>query len=208
MHGSIHSDLSEITRTSRSWRCKARRVGMLGVASDSQQPNALGFASPHHVLAIVERDRRGEARYRLERDCCSLRRHGRAAKSAFSSLALMTVIEHSIVSVPETGSGQDRAAAVALGNGLLVALADGAGGASNGALAAQAIVDVAARGGDPVEVLIACDERLQDLGLATAVLANVTSAAIVGASVGDSGAWLIGEHDVIDLTEHQHRKPL
>jgi len=120
----------------------------------------------------------------------------------------MTAIEHAIVSVPETGSGQDRAAAVAQGNGLLVVLADGAGGASNGALAAHAVVDAATRGGDPVEVLVACDERLQNIGLATAVIANVTSAAIVGASVGDSGAWLIGDDHVTALTERQHRKPL
>jgi len=116
-------------------------------------------------------------------------------------------MEHAILSIPEKATGQDRAVVIPRAGGLLIALADGAGGASNGALAAQAVIDAAVRSDDPVEVLLACDELLQNVGLTTAVVVHVGDE-VSGASVGDSGAWLIGEHDVIDLTERQHRKPL
>jgi len=92
-------------------------------------------------------------------------------------------------------------------DGLLIALADGAGGASNGALAAQAVIDAAARGGDPTETLLECDEYLQNVGLTTAIIMHVGDGGVVGASVGDSAACRI-DRDVIDLTERQHRKPL
>jgi serine/threonine protein phosphatase PrpC len=115
-------------------------------------------------------------------------------------------MEHVIVSAPEKASGQDRAVVIPRADGLVVALADGAGGASNGALAAQAVVDVAVRG-DPADVILACDEHLRNVGLTTAIIVHVRADAVSGASVGDSAAWLI-DGEVIDLTEHQRRKPL
>jgi len=115
-------------------------------------------------------------------------------------------MEHTIVSVPEKATGQDRAVVIPRAGGLVVALADGAGGASNGALAAQAVVDVAVRG-DPADVILACDEHLRNVGLTTAIIVHVRADAVSGASVGDSAAWLI-DGEVIDLTEHQRRKPL
>jgi len=116
-------------------------------------------------------------------------------------------VEHTIVSVPEKIAGQDRAVVIPRADGLVVALADGAGGASNGALAAQMVVDAAARRGDPAELLLTCDEHLQNVGLTTAIIVHVRANAVCGASVGDSAAWLI-DGEVIELTEHQRRKPL
>jgi serine/threonine protein phosphatase PrpC len=42
----------------------------------------------------------------------------------------------------------------------------------------------------------------------TGVVLTITSQGVVGASVGDSGAWVIRADDYIDLTSCQHRKPL
>jgi PPM family protein phosphatase len=44
-------------------------------------------------------------------------------------------------------------------------------------------------------------------GETTAVVAVVTRRGIAGASVGDSGAWIVTETGHEDLTENQHRKP-
>ncbi|HEV7558771.1 MAG TPA: hypothetical protein VGO00_25040, partial [Kofleriaceae bacterium] len=89
----------------------------------------------------------------------------------------------------------------------MVALADGAGGTGNGAAAAQAIVDAVETGaGDWCALLEDLDGRL-DGAQATAVIVSVRER-ITGVSVGDSGAWLVRDGDIIDLTEHQRRKPL
>jgi serine/threonine protein phosphatase PrpC len=45
-------------------------------------------------------------------------------------------------------------------------------------------------------------------GECTAAVASMTDRGIVGASVGDSGAWLVRERDFVNLTENQRRKPL
>src|SRR5262245_25397084 len=103
-----------------------------------------------------------------------------------------------------------------LGDRILIALADGAGGTPNGGpaakLAVRAILEHEPRL-DPaawVLCLTEIDRRLSEGGSGgetTAVAAMISSDAIVGASVGDSGAWFIGEKDCVDLTEGQERKP-
>jgi hypothetical protein len=45
-------------------------------------------------------------------------------------------------------------------------------------------------------------------GQCTAVVVEISEGRLVGASVGDSGAWLLTGKAIIDLTENQHRKPL
>jgi serine/threonine protein phosphatase PrpC len=37
---------------------------------------------------------------------------------------------------------------------------------------------------------------------------EVSGSVVFGASVGDSGAWMIGPKGIVDLTRHQLRKPL
>jgi PPM family protein phosphatase len=113
------------------------------------------------------------------------------------------------------GRGQDRAAVIARSGGaLVVALADGAGGTVAGERAAAAIVDgVGARS----DGTAGWDEWLFDLdaaparlggGQSTAVILAVTAQGVLGASVGDSGAWVIRGAGIDDLTEGQARKPL
>lgn len=112
-------------------------------------------------------------------------------------------------------AGQDRAAAFPFADGHLLIIADGAGGVSGGAAAAQTIVDALravdpARTHDWVEVLRRLDVSLSSApasGETTAVIAYLTDQEIVGASVGDSGGWmLVGIW--LNLLEDQRRKPL
>jgi PPM family protein phosphatase len=120
---------------------------------------------------------------------------------------------HVVEVVGIRGTGQDRAVARTTEDGVLIALADGAGGTANGAFAAQAVIDVAlampARGADWRSVLeqLDGDARLQG-GQTTAVVLSVSEAGIDGASVGDSGAWVIRGTEIEDLTAGQPRKPL
>lgn len=94
----------------------------------------------------------------------------------------------------------------------MIVLADGAGGTSHGAAAAQAIIDAVIANPtakDWAQVLLELDEPAKlGHGQATAVIATVTSAGIVGASVGDSGARLVRDGAIVDLTADQRRKPL
>jgi serine/threonine protein phosphatase PrpC len=113
------------------------------------------------------------------------------------------------------GAGQDRAAVFERDGGVVVALADGAGGTSNGEIAAQAIVDTAETlhfaDADWSIVLrqVDGDAHRLDGGQSTAVIVTVTQDGIRGASVGDSGAWLIrSDGKAEDLTYQQQAKPL
>ncbi len=126
--------------------------------------------------------------------------------------------DHTIEIAASRGSGQDRAAVFRRANGsLVVALADGAGGTGGGAEAAQAVIDAlsAAVHVDSAaafeELLAALDREPARLGhgQTTAIVLRLDELGIVGGSVGDSGAWLIGDnHRLVDLTASQRRKPL
>lgn len=108
---------------------------------------------------------------------------------------------------------EDRAAHRSDGVSDLVILADGAGGISGGRHAAELLVGAAqviATPAEAVQELCRLDSVLSDdssAGEATAVLLAIRAGALFGASVGDSGAWLIGQ-DLVDLTASQRRKPL
>jgi len=97
-------------------------------------------------------------------------------------------------------------------DGVVIVLADGAGGTSNGARAAQAIVDAVTANPlslDWAGVLVDLDDPAKlGGGQATAVIATITSTGITGASVGDSGAWLVRAGAITNLTANQRRKPL
>jgi serine/threonine protein phosphatase PrpC len=110
-------------------------------------------------------------------------------------------------------NGEDRARMFAPEGGIVIALADGAGGTGNGARAAQAIVDTAGASSLTTDWCALLDDLDQDgtrlgHGQSTAVLLSISELGISGASVGDSGAWVITGADVVDLTAGQHRKPL
>src|SRR5262249_9571347 len=109
---------------------------------------------------------------------------------------------------------------MALGDVTVLVLADGAGGRPGGAQAAEAVIRVVREslGGTPrcydprfrCGVLRKADEVVLGEGYGgetTAGVLAVCGPSIVGASVGDSGAWLITEGACYDLTARQQRKP-
>ena len=113
------------------------------------------------------------------------------------------------------GPGQDRAGAFDLDGGLLLVVADGAGGTSGGAEAAQSVIDAVgeleASDTNWVSFLGKLDGQLSadaSVGETTAVIAFIRDGYVHGASVGDSEAWLVDEGQVAVLTENQRRKPL
>jgi PPM family protein phosphatase len=119
---------------------------------------------------------------------------------------------HAIEIAPRRGDGEDRALVLPCEHGVVVAVADGAGGTSGGARAAKAVVDRVASVGshayDWSMLLAELDHAQIGYGQTTAVVLWITRDKIVGASAGDSRAWIIREHGVDDITERQHRKPL
>ncbi|MEZ6185836.1 MAG: SpoIIE family protein phosphatase [Planctomycetota bacterium] len=124
------------------------------------------------------------------------------------------------VTAVEAGSmDQDRVDVVHLGGTLVLILADGAGGRAGGTEAADGVIrqvreaasDLVLGRVDPVALLTRIDRELardSRVGEATAVLALLDGGEVRGASVGDSGAWLVSEQGVVDLTDRQVRKPL
>jgi serine/threonine protein phosphatase PrpC len=113
------------------------------------------------------------------------------------------------------GPGQDHAGAFDLDGGLVLVVADGAGGTSGGAEAAQSVIDAVgeleASDTNWVSFLGKLDGQLSadaSVGETTAVIAFIRDGYVHGASVGDSEAWLVDEGQVADLTENQRRKPL
>jgi serine/threonine protein phosphatase PrpC len=127
-------------------------------------------------------------------------------------------VEAAVVVLPASGAGQDRALAVPISGGYVVAVADGAGGTVSGAAAAERLVALVAQrvleaaSTDWFEILCSFDDDLSSRGSGgqtTAVVAYVDSSRVVGASVGDSCALLISAAGkTIDLTARQRRRPL
>ena len=116
-------------------------------------------------------------------------------------------------SIGQSGAGDDRCLAIAYADRVVVAVADGAGGTGRGAEAATFLVLMVkeSREFEAVELLRACDLQLAHGGSGeetTAVVAVVDEKGIVGASVGDSGAWIVDPATHVDLTRGQVRKPL
>lgn len=110
--------------------------------------------------------------------------------------------------------GQDRALVFARGGGLVAVVADGASGTA----AADAVVEAVRKSPavvDWVALLSEVDARLSSAtpregagAQTTAVVVAIAAGRISGASVGDSGVWIIDGDDVTDLTAGQQRKPL
>ena len=122
---------------------------------------------------------------------------------------------------PHRTAGEDRLLLREHGDGVVVLVADGAGGISGGAEAAALVVaTVEVALADPAfdpwravswtELLARADLLIADdhqAGETTAVVVAVSARGVVGASSGDSGAWIVQEHGHDDLTARQKRKP-
>ena len=122
---------------------------------------------------------------------------------------------------PAEGESEDCAIAVEHAGTVIIAVADGAGGTSGGRAASETLVLgimhaalslSSTTGPSGWEALLrSFDASLRadaSAGETTAVALCVDSSTIVGASVGDSEAWMVNGDEVVSLTEGQQRKPL
>jgi len=116
--------------------------------------------------------------------------------------------------------GEDRVEVIESPGGPVLVVADGAGGMSGGERAAEAVVWLAREAvqaglemtdrGWWAELILRMDrEVLADshAGETTAVVMGVAAGMVTGASVGDSGAWLVTEKNIDVLTRRQVRRP-
>jgi serine/threonine protein phosphatase PrpC len=123
-----------------------------------------------------------------------------------------------LLSVAGNPENQDRGLVISDGPRTLMSVADGAGGRSGGKEAAIMATEFLNRnsaqlvnGEDCAELLFRMDAAVaKDLiaGETTFALVVVAPDKVFGASVGDSGVWLIPSNGhLIDLTARQLRKP-
>lgn len=120
-------------------------------------------------------------------------------------------VEHTVAYQNEC---QDRVGVFSSNDRTVLIVADGAGGTGDGASAAQLVVDEVKGAFRRIEnangwceLLLQIDTRITS-GESTAVVVDIRSYGISGASVGDSRAWIVAGDQVADLTQAQSRKPL
>ena len=109
---------------------------------------------------------------------------------------------------------QDRIAVFSESARTVVVVADGAGGAGAGDQAAKTVVEEVCLAFPNVhssaqwcDCLRRIDHRIGS-GESTAVVVDLRSDGVFGASVGDSQAWVVNDARINILTSGQHRKPL
>ena len=114
--------------------------------------------------------------------------------------------------------GQDRLEVLRLGDATVLVVADGSGGMSGGAHAAERALEEISKAvrqrklSERTSWLAMLEEADAALsrgpGQCAIVATAIIAGRIVGASVGDCGAWLIDEAGIEELTADQVRKPL
>jgi len=109
---------------------------------------------------------------------------------------------------------EDRVTVLEFDDGVVLVVVDGAGGTGSGEQAAETVIQevttVASLEHNAetwCKILRQIDSRIGE-GQATCVVVARSARGIVGASVGDSRAWLFEDDGLIDLTISQVRKPL
>ncbi len=116
---------------------------------------------------------------------------------------------------------QDRGAIINLDNGLVLIISDGAGGIGGGEKAAEIVIEegftIDNQSLNQTDSLFCCDiltkidQKVFDdheAGEATAIIIVTDGRILLGASVGDSEAWIIDGNKISDLTSRQVRKPM
>lgn len=109
---------------------------------------------------------------------------------------------------------EDRIDIISAGQRLLIVVADGAGGTGDGHVAAETVIRETRSSYAAIDSSIDWAQFLSQLDLrvtsgeSTAVIVDIRPDRILGASVGDSCAWIIDGPDITDLTRTQSRKPL
>lgn len=126
----------------------------------------------------------------------------------------MQGFETSKIVVPQSGRGQDQVAVKEFDSGIVIIIADGAGGSGNGDIASRAVIaDVNAAASMEhdadawCQVLRQVDQQIP-AGESTCVVFSVSTRGVAGASVGDSQLWQLQDAEIRNLTEGQIRKPL
>jgi serine/threonine protein phosphatase PrpC len=109
---------------------------------------------------------------------------------------------------------EDRVIVIQQDERTVIVVADGAGGIGNGEAAAERVIEEVRAHYLPIESAADWESQLAQIdcrigvGEATAVVVDLRADSIIGASVGDSVAWLMNDGELIDLTKDQVRKPL
>ena len=140
---------------------------------------------------------------------------GKVVEGKRANSHLMKPILLTLAGNPEN---QDRGLIIHDGPRFVLCVADGAGGRSGGAAAASMAVELVRQNASLLSTVERSAEVLRKMdtaiakdpiaGETTCVLAILTPEDIFGASVGDSGGWLIPESGAhVDLTQAQQRKP-
>jgi PPM family protein phosphatase len=114
-------------------------------------------------------------------------------------------------------NGQDRIDVLHAQDRLIFVVADGAGGRSGGAEAADMVVSLARESAHSLTSAKDCEKLLRSIdqaisanqtaGETTAVIVVLRPDQIFGASIGDSGAWILRDEKIDELTKSQMRKP-
>lgn len=115
---------------------------------------------------------------------------------------------------------QDRSAVIQHSHGLLLVIADGAGGLGGGIEAAELVIQIIkecalseAEFINPLiwgNILTEADNQLYEhpmAGETTVAVVALSNGSICGASAGDAGVFLVQEQTDIELTALQQRKP-
>jgi PPM family protein phosphatase len=112
------------------------------------------------------------------------------------------------------GRNEDRAACYSHADATVLVLADGAGGVGSGALAAEIVLQEAqalfeGQHSSALTALNAANVRIEILGgMSTGIIVELRQGKLIGASCGDSKAWLFSKDVILELTSGQFRKPL